>query len=271
MSAKPVETRDRDALERFLRRDAAAQVYGLADLDAPFWPDARAFTSQGPDGEIEALLLRLDALELPIVYAVAPPEHEPTRALVAALAPELPDVFFANLPLGVARVLAPRYEIEPQGEHVKMALLEPDALAAVDTSRVERLDPEHYDELRAFYAGAYLPEERGGRFLARYMLELAPWFGLREAGALVSVAGLHVLSRRYGVAAIGNVATRPDRRGRGLARAVTARLSRELATQLPTIALNVAVTNTAARRCYLGLGFREVLRYDEALLRRSKG
>jgi RimJ/RimL family protein N-acetyltransferase len=266
-----LETRDRAALERFLRRHAAAQVYGLADLDEPFWPKARAFVRPGAGGEIAAACLVLGELAPPIVYAVAPPRDAATNALLAELAPELPEAFFANLPVGGARAFEPTYEVEPHGEYVKMVWAEREAAARVDTRSVERLGPEHEPELADFYArDAYLPEERGGRFFASYMLELGPWFGARESGRLACAAGLHVLSRRYGVAAIGNVATRPDLRGRGLARAATARLCLELAPHLATIALNVSATNTAARRCYEAIGFREVLRYEEAVFRRRR-
>ena len=87
----------------------------------------------------------------------------------------------------------------------------------------------------------------------------------------MSSPGVHVFSRRYGVAALGNVATVPERRGRGLARAVCARLCRELAPRVPLVGLNVAVANAPARRCYRALGFREVLRYEEAVLTRRAG
>jgi len=267
----PRETRDRAALERFWRRGdgGATHVYGLADLDEPFWEGARCFVLERADGEIDAVALLLEALELPILYAVAPPGDARTCALIEALAPQLPGVFFANLPLGAAERLEPEFAIEPHGAHVKMALPGPEALARVDTRAVEPLGPADYDELAAFYAGeAYLPEERGGRFFSRYMLTLGPWFALRERGGLVAVAGLHVRSRRFGVAALGNIATRPDRRGRGLARAVTARLCEALLPSTPHLGLNVHVSNAAARRCYESLGFRERLRYDEAAFRR---
>ena len=48
--------------------------------------------------------------------------------------------------------------------------------------------------------------------------------GQREAGELVCIAGVHVHSPALGVAALGNVATLPDLRGRGLARGVCAAL-----------------------------------------------
>ena len=100
------------------------------------------------------------------------------------------------------------------------------------------------------------------------MLELGPWFGIREAGRLVSVAGVHVVSARTSVAGVGGIATRPDRRGRGLARAVTAALCRALREQVELVGLNVAAANASAIRCYRTLGFREVCRYEEMELER---
>ena len=49
------------------------------------------------------------------------------------------------------------------------------------------------------------------------------FFGVYEGEALVAAAGTHLVSREEGAAAIGNIYTRRDRRGRGLGRAVTAR------------------------------------------------
>jgi ribosomal protein S18 acetylase RimI-like enzyme len=257
---------ERAPIERFLRRSAAAHIYALADLDDAFWPDTRWFGARGGDGELEALCLVLEKLALPIVYAVAEPRDPATLALARALAPGLPRRFFVNLPVGYESAFSDTHEIAPLGEYVKMRLEDADALAAFERPGIESLGPEHALELEEFYARrAFAPGEHLG-FYARYMLEQFPWFGLREQGELVSVAGVHVFSQRYGVAALGNVATTPARRGRGLARAVCARLARELAARVPLVGLNVASANRAALRCYEALGFRALLRYEEAVL-----
>jgi len=262
----PEEIRDRGELERFLRRDASRHVYGLADLDDAFFPDTRWFASRDTAGEIDALCLVLEKLALPIVYAVAPPEHPPTLALLRALTPCLPRRFFANFPIGYEKVLGDTHEIAPLGEYVKMHLADAAGLERHEIPGIETLGPEHAAELDAFYGErAFGPSEHLG-FYERCMLEQFPWFALRERGELVSVAGVHVFSRRYGVAALANVATAPARRGRGLARAVCARLARELAAHVPLVGLNVASANAAARRCYEALGFRAVLHYEEAVL-----
>jgi ribosomal protein S18 acetylase RimI-like enzyme len=257
---------DRGEIERFLRRSEGAQIYALADLDDAFWPETRWFGTRAGGGELDALCLVLEKLALPIVYAVAGPRDPATLALVRALAPRLPSRFFVNFPVGFESVFSDTHEIVLQRDYVKMRLDDPSRLTEVELQGIERLGPEHAPELEEFYAKrAFGPGEHLG-FYARYMLELFPWFGLRERGDLVSVAGVHVFSERYGVAAIGNVATAPARRGRGLARAVCARLARELAARVLLVGLNVAAANAAARRCYETLGFRTVLHYEEAVL-----
>jgi ribosomal protein S18 acetylase RimI-like enzyme len=265
---QPFEIRDRKALERFLRRTESAHVYALADLDDAFWSDTRWFALR-KDGELAAVCLLLEKLTPPILYAIAEPGDPALRALLAWLLPSLPAHVFATPGLGLSDVLARAFEIRAHGEHLKMALdpallPQPIALAGIAP-----LDLTNFAELRAFYADdAYRPEERHGRFFESYMLEQGPWFGVREAGRLVSVAGVHVLSTRTSVAAIGGVATRPDRRGRGLARALTARLCRSLLERVALVGLNVAAANAPAIHVYRSLGFREVVRYEEMELRR---
>ena len=74
-------------------------------------------------------------------------------------------------------------------------------------------------------------------------------------------------SPTWSVAALGNVATLPGLRGRGLARSACAALCRVLLEDgITTIALNVGADNHAAIRAYTRLGFEQVAEYTEAAL-----
>ena len=86
------------------------------------------------------------------------------------------------------------------------------------------------------------------------------------AGAMVATAGIHVIDPVNRVAAIGNVATHPDHRARGLARHVTSTLCHRLLTEVDVVGLNVTPGNLPARRLYDRLGLVEVLAYEEAEL-----
>ena len=78
---------------------------------------------------------------------------------------------------------------------------------------------------------------------------------------MVAAAGIHVAAPAEGVAGIGNVYTRRDRRGRGLAGRAIAGVVNELQRRgVRTIGLNVSQENAAAIRTYERLGF---VRYCE--------
>jgi ribosomal protein S18 acetylase RimI-like enzyme len=92
------------------------------------------------------------------------------------------------------------------------------------------------------------------------------YVGVWRDGALLSVAGIHVFSETYSVAALGNVTTHPDYRGQGLATVATAALCKQLRERVSHISLNVHGDNTRAIRTYERLGFARVAVYGEYTL-----
>jgi ribosomal protein S18 acetylase RimI-like enzyme len=80
----------------------------------------------------------------------------------------------------------------------------------------------------------------------------------------LAAAGTHLVSRDEGAAALGNIYTRRDRRGRGLGRIVTSAVMRELAS-VETVGLNVRADNGAALSLYESLGFGRHCRFYEAV------
>jgi predicted GNAT family acetyltransferase len=269
-------TTDRRELEAYLRTDAPSQIYALADLDDFFWPSTTWYAGYEA-GRIVAACLVLKKLSIPVLYAVCPSGHARTADLVTSVEGELPARFFVNLGLGLEKALGESHTFHSVGEHQKMYLPDRDAVDAaraveLDVAGVEVLSSTSIDELAAFYRDeAYLPDETEDRFFEPYMLEIGPYVAIRERGRIIAAGGVHVVSRTYGVAAIGNIATRPDRRGRGYGRAIAARLCQVLLDQVPLIGLNVHVQNAVAIRCYERLGFRVARRYVEGVMERRSG
>jgi ribosomal protein S18 acetylase RimI-like enzyme len=255
--------RDRERIETFLRCDAGAHVYPIADLDDVFWPDSRWFGGF-EDGELRALCLLLDGLRLPILYAVCPADHAPTRRVLEAIRDELPRRLFYNLGPGLETALGPSRRLEPHGTYWKMHLPDPSGCEAEESGEGVALGPEDFDELRAFLDRAYLAHEMGGLFFEPRMLEAGCYRAIRLDGRIVAAGGVHVHSKRYGVAAIGNVVTQPDLRGRGLGRKISAAVVLAL-RDIETIGLNVKDDNEPALRCYQRLGFRKVCPYEEGV------
>jgi predicted GNAT family acetyltransferase len=98
------------------------------------------------------------------------------------------------------------------------------------------------------------------------MLQEGVYRGVWEGRELIAAAGTHLVVPDQGVGAIGNVYTRRDRRGRGLARRVTSAVAAELLRrQIPTVALNVHQDNLTALRIYEKLGFERYCEFREGV------
>jgi ribosomal protein S18 acetylase RimI-like enzyme len=96
------------------------------------------------------------------------------------------------------------------------------------------------------------------------MLASGTFFGIFDGGDIVAAAGTHLVAPDEGAAAIGNVYTRRDRRGRGYGRIVTSAVLAEL-REIETIGLNVKAGNLPAIRLYESLGFSRHCDFFEAL------
>jgi len=255
---------DKEEIERFLRGNVYLHIYSIGDLDDFFWPHT-AWYGLRENGRIEAVALIYTGQALPTLLALSD-KCDVMRELVASMSDVLPEKFYAHLSPGVEAVLCGAYDMEAHGEHWKMGLKDRAAVFGYDCSDVVNPGPAEEDEILRFYEQSY----PGNWFDAR-MLETGQYFGIRKGGVLVSVAGVHVYSATYGVAALGNIATLPSQRGRGYGTAVTARLCQSLSSSVEQIGLNVKADNSAAISCYRKLGFERVAAYGEFVVRRKDG
>jgi ribosomal protein S18 acetylase RimI-like enzyme len=254
-----VELRDRDTIAAFCRRRPAVHAYSLGDLDDFFWPHTRWFGWQR-DGILEQIVLLYGEPDPPVLLALAEAPGDAMPALLAEL--ELPSRVYAHLSPGLLDALAPRLAAEaPPVEHRKLGLVDASKLDGASDG-VAQLGPEDVDVVLAFYDDAY-----PGTWFEPRMLETRRYVGIRDGGRLVCVAGVHVWSPTWRVAALGNVATAPEARGRGLATAACSELCRTLLDDgIDTIALNVRADNAAAIRSYEKLGFEHAADYVEVPL-----
>ncbi|MHC4742600.1 MAG: GNAT family N-acetyltransferase, partial [Planctomycetota bacterium] len=212
-----VSLHDKDEIERFLRRDVYLNIYALGDLDDFYWPHTVWYALRS-DGEIHALALLYLNRPLPALLALSEPA-DPIRQLLESVKHLLPPRFHAHLNPGLDTVFHDTHSLEPHGEHHKMALLDAGALAEQDCSGVIQLTEADLEEVQRFYEQSY-----PNNWFDPRMLQTNRYFGIREDGQLTSVAGVHACSAKYKVAALGNIATHGDHRGRGFAKKVTAKL-----------------------------------------------
>lgn len=245
--------RPRDVLERFL---AHRQVhpYGIADV-AQLWAVSRWWVR---DGGVVGVI-DLPGTDAPVLYAVSADAADATLDLVSDLAPSLPARLAATGPVGLVARLRDGYTASRSDRYRKMHLARPDRLPPPDAD-VEILDRRDLDALEHLFA----TDPHAGDFFHPGLLDTGHYVGIRSSGLLVATAGIHVVDRHHGVAALGNIATHPAHRRRGLARAAVATLCHRLLSEATTIGLNVRQHNTAAAALYAGLGFEPSVAYEEA-------
>ena len=245
---------DRDELAALLRRDPALHAYELGDLDDEFWPHTTWYRRGAAVAQV------YHGTSLPTLIALDAPARLGTlNALLTDALALLPTRFYAHLSTGAETALAPAYDLHQVRGHLKMSLTGPGQLPAGAADGV-LLSADDLPELLEFYDAAY-PRH----WFEPGMLAKGPYLGIRRDGELVAVCGTHVWSSAYRVAAIGNVAVRPDVRGQGLGRAVVGQWCRLAAGQVERIGLNVRADNVAAVALYRRLGFRVVGEYVELL------
>jgi GNAT superfamily N-acetyltransferase len=148
----------------------------------------------------------------------------------------------------------------PQFEARRMVrmLFQSEGRSSAPSADVQRLGEADLDDVRRLYA-----EDLPAFFLPSQLRE-GVYYGVREQGALIAIAGTHVVSALGRVAALGNVHTRGDRRRRGLATGAVQAVTRDLREAgISTIVLNIVGANDEARRVYERIGFREYCVYYE--------
>jgi len=147
-------------------------------------------------------------------------------------------------------------------------VLAPGRYRPVVPKGVSRLGSTDLETVQSLYADGEATGEAPDFFMPA-MLEQGVYYGVHEEDWLIAAAGTHAVAPTVSVGALGNVYTRRDRRGRGLASRVTSAVTNHLLDmKISTVALNVRENNRAAIRVYEQLGFQTHCHYDEAIASR---
>jgi ribosomal protein S18 acetylase RimI-like enzyme len=230
--------------------------YVIADLEPPFRAFSRLALAARKGSAPSAACL---VLRHPDFTAVVPHgDPNGVAALLAAI--DLPETASLSFREEHRAAVERWYNASHGWAHMRRMHLTAESFRPPQRQapHLERLDTNDLDVLLDLYTR--YPENA---FTADG-LKTGVFHGVHEGGRLVAAGGTHVVSRRYGVAAVGNIFTLPETRGRGYATAITAAVTADLlALPCRDIILNVDVTNTAASSIYTALGFREHCLYWE--------
>ena len=254
MSPLPVRTlTDRQHIHSLISADRLWAAYIFGDLDDGMFEQCQFWTTGDAFGMV------FKGLHFYPFFSMGSPEG--VDAILATHMRE-PEIQMAQPPEHMPALL--KY-YQPQGRQRmwRMALKDFHPVHG----DVVRLGMDRLADIRALYAGS-----DGGTAFAPYQLATGYFFGVECDGRLVSIAGVHLASRRYRVGPVGNVFTLPAYRGRGYAaRCTSAVVSALLADDIDTIVLNVDESNLPAIRIYQRLGFEKHCEFVEgpALRRES--
>lgn len=252
---------DKNILSAYLRRHISMNLYHLGDLDDFFFPHT-VWHAAVQNNEVVAIVLIYAAITPPVLLAILNDNETEMRTLLDHLIPQLPTDVYTHLSPGLLKLFTEKYHPHPYGLHHKMTLTNPTALDKFAAPNALPLTENDLPRITRLYAAAYPDNAFDPR-----MLQTGQCLGLEDdSGELTCIAGIHVYSPTYRVAALGNITTRPDRRGQGLATKLTATLCRQLQQTVDTIGLNVRADNPAAIAAYQKVGFEIVGEYEEWMM-----
>lgn len=257
-------------VRRFLVQDPFATAYMLGDLD-PVYQAYCTWYLAHEGGRDLAILQVYTGLSAPVLIGFG--SAQGLGAIVARHFHALPGSAHIHLMPEHLAILDRAFHLEGLRPMVRMALtasafIPAPAQVSGDEAHgpVERLGHRDTGEIMQLFT--HYPDS----FFEPHQLSSGHYFGIRPAGggALIAVAGVHVVSRHEGIAAIGNIVTHPDHRGRGLSTRVTSHLVSSLvADGIELLALNVERKNQSALKVYEKLGFREHCTYLEGFATRA--
>lgn len=254
---------DKEIIESHFRKNTDLHIYSIGDLDDFFWKYTKWFAYKS-ENNIEQIVLLYSGFDPPTFIALTDRKPELMKEFIEKVIPELPDKIYAHLSPGLIKAFGGKSILKNFGEHYKMALKNKSLLQKSDNENIRRLIPEDYSKIKKLYDSNY-PDN----FFDKRMLETGKYFGYFDSNELIGIAGIHVYSEKYRIAALGNIVTDINYRGRSIATKLTSVLCRDLLKTVDNIGLNVSVQNHAAIKCYKKIGFEIIGEYEEYLLKHS--
>jgi ribosomal protein S18 acetylase RimI-like enzyme len=252
---KAAASRDKAMLRAFLERDRLRAAYAVCDLDEKEFHKTKWGVAY-ERGEPIAVVLEFGGLTPQPLFVTGDVEGvasvlrdviKPRIVYLAADASHLPAVERS-------------YRIDEGPQMVRMVVNRQTFRPSYGP--VVRLAPADIVDLNRLYGlgfAGWLPSDS---------IANGVYYGVRVAGRLVAAAGTHVISADARMAAVGNVMTHHDFRGRGFAKAATSAVTQELLRTCDDVVLNVRSDNPPALAAYTAIGYFEHNRFEERLAHR---
>lgn len=235
-------------ISRILEEDRAWSAYALADLTPGFIEDTTWYVDN------PSLVMTYSGIQPDVLFTMGHPDQL--------------ECLLQQIPSGLFQYSSKHDHIDVIQKHMRLnstlpmkrMVLDPELFPTSREFNTVPLTRAHIDDILNLFEGC--PDQPDAFTPAQ--LDQGAFFGIRMQGRLVSMAGTHVVSQEAGIAAVGNVFTAPDFRGRGLATRTTGSVTGHLLGRgISTIVLNVSESNPPAIRTYKKLGYCTACSYYE--------
>jgi len=227
----------------FFLRDRLLAAYALADLDSANVASARWWTARRESDIVAAALL---VQQLPFRPCFAMGEAEGLATLFAAMREQR--LITAAPPL--ARLAIERSYRFERLDRMRRMVVDRASFRPRIAHPLVRLGPDRLADVVDVYG------EASRSYFTPQRLEREIYFGVYAEGRIAAAAGTHVRSHETGIAAVGNVLTRLQYRGRGMATSVTSAVTATALDEHRDVVLNVRQSNAPAIAVYERLGYR---------------
>lgn len=245
------QVHDIERLEEFLRPFPIEHAFVLGYLDPAYAEECRWY-ARTVNGVIRTLVTVYMGMSRPAVFVHG--HADGVTPILRQFRSELPERALVRSPKNCIDAVRTSYHSSTNLREMQRMGLERSIFSARDNGQddplVEQLSHRDTGAILATYA--HWPDN----FFDPYQLSSGLYFGIRGDGDdIASIAGIHNLSAKYDVAAIGNLVTHPSYRGRGYAQRCNAVLLRRLFSHVGLVTLDVQSGNVAAIRTYQHFGF----------------
>lgn len=261
MSSKIVALHDKSVIQEFLNKNPELHIYSLGDLDDFYWPHTVWYAKMYNDS-VTALILNYIGMVPPTIITFADSNQKNMAELIEGIRPFIPNKFNAHLTPGLIEVIGRSKIVKDYGIHYRMVLKKTPNKIFNPGFQVRTLSNVDLPEINSFFLTNY----QGNWFDPR-MLETGKFYGCFEDNRIIGVAGIHVYSPQYRIAAVGSIATAISHRGRSICKILTSVLCKDLMQTVDVIGLNVNSSNETAIRAYKAVGFEIYAEYEEYFIR----
>jgi len=255
------ECTDRNRLLAVLGNDRVKNAY-LIGSTAPGYAEHARWFQVLEKGIPRAVVGIYEGLSVPAIFAWGMAEH--VALLISRIAGQFEDRMLIHRYPEHAAAFQGHAEIQVLKRVVRMTLTPGTFKPAEGEVEVVRLSHKDTAGIMRLYTS------NPDNFFEPYQLESGYYYGVKQEGNLVSVAGIHLVHQALRFAMLGNVVTSPSLQGRGLGSIVTSRLCRELLRFSELLVLDVPMESGTAIKVFSKLGFTPQFYYDQAQARRVR-